>query len=226
MTKNLDYARIYSVYMNLPHFAKNGDANKAIFWADAHFTPFYNEAIKEYYVDRFTLHPGEHFNAEYALRRIGEKDLGSIRKDYQEKAMAMAKQRIKQAKILEKLLDEMAPQVEIIAQEKAVLLKVVPITAFAMMKHQAPLYAKGALFMDKDLITMAGFKAQIIQNIQNGNFELWANIDLWQLDAIWRKNTPSLLYWAKICLGNNLDPRVYNPDLPDDVYRKAVEHFS
>lgn len=217
-----DYQKIYETYHKLPYFARTGDTGMtALYWANAKFEPAFIDALKARYFEMFPRR--KKWDPDYALRSMGEDEIDSIRAKYQARGIAMVKARLRQAQLLEQLMDALCHHVIILPRDKGYLLKVSPISAYASQGYGAKKYAKAALYFDHDVALNAGYNPVIIENIEGRQFELWANLEPWQYDALVRRTAPTLLQWAVKCWQSQVNPRVYNPFLPDDVFEKSLK---
>jgi len=123
-----------------------------------------------------------------------------------------------------KLLQRMAPHVEMRPDTCWHLLKTSHSDSYRSQGYGALMYGRGVLEPLLDMLERLGFDTHIRQvNFQRGtgmfaidhaNYELWANCPPWMFDAAYRCLS---LYDAVASMKRRcINPLVYNPFLPDE----------
>lgn len=153
----------------------------------------------------------------------------TIRKKWLAKSDAFFTCAIGRRKWLNRKLSDLA-QVTAIEAGECRLMHRVSSGSYGSQGYGATRYARQSAKRFAGSIRAEGFDAEVKEvnghtskrwGIYYADYEVWGNLESWQIDAIQRRSKMSLLEWAVACWKGGTNPKVYSPFLPDDIFDKS-----
>lgn len=199
---------------------------------EAHFAPLYTDELKALFHKKYPR------RKVFRIELLSEEEVAPINKKWQKIALeALRRNDIKHALIL-KYLEHYAPMVDMTPQSQESVVATSDSGTYWSQGYGASRYARAALQEAVPFLEEAGFTARIesepafgtmekstFNGIASLVFKLWSNAAPWQLDALRRRSQQSELEWAKNCWRNGVNPSVYNPFLPHEVWDESINTY-
>jgi hypothetical protein len=151
-------------------------------------------------------------------------------KKWQDRGVAYFKCALGRRAWLKKKLDSMAQDTTIEPLSEKQCLHVSRSSTYRSQGYGATKYAKVGAERYARPVKDAGIDVEIRKvnehtgkqySIYYADFEVWAALEPWQVDAISRRDRGNLLDWAVKCWRSGANPKVYNPFLPWDIFEKS-----
>jgi len=167
-------------------------------------------------------------------RNLPEEATTSIQGAWADSALIYLKCAIGRRSWLKRKLFALAQTVEIVPGEHR-LMHQVSSGAYGSQGYDASRYARQSAERYADSIRAEGFTAEVKEandhtdgrwGIHHADYEVWGNLEDWQVDALQRRSKTSLLDWAVSCWRNGVNPKVYDPFLPYDIFDKSCSIWS
>jgi hypothetical protein len=154
------------------------------------------------------------------MNDLPEDILAGLKSDFNAEYQAMMSRFDKRKKLLNSILDKLAPSADMNPQTEYVTVKEARGGDYHTQGYGANTYANGTLLFPQEVLISFGFDTRIekfnphkTSTMEFWEFRLVANCALWQCDAALRlKGT--LEAWLISCGRHNINPWVYAPLLP------------
>lgn len=219
----LNYEKIHRVYENIPWYLKNDAFGLGQSFFLRKYNERFNEELELIYKMKFPK------KKKIDLTLLGDEIINPVKEKYQKIVIETYKAKLNHIVKLRKLLDDLAPTVEIAPTKEMNLIKSSSASTYSS-QTQANKYAKDVIIEDYNLLNKLGYCVEIKEHsTYEGsnwkNYELWGNLKDWQFDCILRRDKTTLLEWAKNCWRRGTNPKVLNPFLNDEIYYKSMEEY-
>jgi hypothetical protein len=224
----LDYKKIYEQYEKLPWFLKGKDLFG--FGPNLYFANLEKEAIEELNAVAKAKYPKR---KKVTWEVLSEEETNPTIEKYKRWIKIIWDKKSFQADKMNDLLYSLAATVEIIPSEEYFMLQSSGASAYNSQGWGANKYAENALERYKKVLEDKNIEFEIRKKPEwddakcdRYEFQLWGKLEPWRWDALLRCTKYSLLEWAVGCWRGGVNPKVYNPYLPDAIYDASLEAWN
>jgi hypothetical protein len=223
---NLDYEKIYRVYMKIPWYLKNDIAGIGTGLFIRQFDERFNQELTDIFKQKFPK------KKKIDLNLLDTETIEPVKERYQSIVVAAYKSKIKQIDLLRKLLNQVA-ETTLVGSSKDNEMHMVKSSSASTYSSQgwgANRYAKNALNSDYEMLKRCNYTVEIRQSLAWDdpkcdwyNYQLWANLEDWQFDCLLRQESLDELELAISLCEKGLNPAVYNPWISREIFDKSMD---
>lgn len=147
-------------------------------------------------------------------------EIAAARARWQEKALAYLKECAQEHAEIDEQLDRLAVAIELQPTENEQRVTESDYSTYRSQGMGMEKYTRQALGHSEQLLQQNGFSTRVVGSAQG--YELWSDAEKWQLDALRRRQRDPLA-WAVACWQRGVNPKVYSPFLPDEIFERSLE---